>query len=100
MPSTLKLNSLRERLRALLSRIWLRLLAFNLLLVFLPLAAVFTLATYERQLLVRQERSMVQQGRLLAAALGEQGELTTESSHALLRRLQGRTRAQIGRAHV
>ncbi len=95
MSNTSPPHSLRERLRALLSRIWLRLLAFNLLLVFLPLAAVFTLATYERQLLVRQERSMVQQGRLLAAALGGQGELTQDSARALLRRLQGRTRARL-----
>jgi two-component system sensor histidine kinase ChvG len=51
------------------SRIWIRLLAFNLLLVFLPVIGVLTLKSYEDNLLVWQERSMVQQGRLLAAAL-------------------------------
>jgi two-component system sensor histidine kinase ChvG len=87
--------SLLTRLRAYLARIWLRLLAFNLLLVFLPLAAVFYLQTYEEQLLERQERSMVQQGRLLAAALGEGGELGREDAELLLRRLQGRTQARL-----
>jgi two-component system sensor histidine kinase ChvG len=52
------------------SRIWIRLLAFNILLVFLPIAGLFYFETYETKLLEAQERSMVQQGRLLAAALG------------------------------
>ena len=45
-----------------------RLLAFNLLLVFLPLFGFIYLDVYEHQLLRAQERSMVQQARLLAAA--------------------------------
>lgn len=58
-----------ERARTFLARISIRLLAFNVLLVFLPAAGLLTLDTYERQLLRAQERAMVQQGRLLAAAL-------------------------------
>jgi len=63
----------RERARTFLSRISIRLLAFNVLLVFLPAAGLLTLDTYERQLLRAQEQSMVQQGRLLAAALASPG---------------------------
>jgi two-component system sensor histidine kinase ChvG len=84
------------RLARWLSRISIRLLAFNVLLVFLPAAAVLTLDTYERQLLVAQERSMVQQGRLLAAALsGGDGLATAEAERVLVqldRRLEARLR--------
>ncbi|HLE70205.1 MAG TPA: hypothetical protein VJH87_11030, partial [Vicinamibacteria bacterium] len=62
-------------LRRFLSRLWIRLLAFNVLLVFLPAAGVSYLAIYERKLLQAQEASMVQQGRLLAAALSDRGPL-------------------------
>ncbi|MDL2229351.1 histidine kinase [Treponema sp. OttesenSCG-928-L16] len=47
----------------------LRLLLFNILLLFLPLASLLYLDTYENQLLASQENSMVQQGRILASAL-------------------------------
>lgn len=67
--------SMRERARTLLSSISIRLLAFNVLLVFLPAAGLLTLDTYERQLLRAQEQSMVQQGRLLAAALAGVDEI-------------------------
>jgi two-component system, OmpR family, sensor histidine kinase ChvG len=65
------------RIRRWLSRLSVRLLAFNLLLVLVPLGGAFylglheLLGRYERQLLEAQERSMAQQGRLLAAALAE-----------------------------
>ena len=48
-----------------LSRIGVRLLAFNILLVFLPVAGLASLDAYEQHLLDQQERSMVQLGRLL-----------------------------------
>lgn len=73
-----------HRLARFFSRISIRLLAFNVLLVFLPAAGILSLETYERQLLDRQERSMVQQGRLLAAALGEQGRVTPEAAEGIL----------------
>jgi len=63
------------RLRRALSRIQVRLLAFNALLVFLPVAGVLFLDTYEDQLLRDQERGMVHQGRLLAAALSGRAPL-------------------------
>ena len=61
------------RVVSFLSRISTRLLAFNLLIVFLPIAGFLSLGTYERQLLASLERSLVQQGRVLAAALEDSG---------------------------
>lgn len=107
------MNSLtRERARTFLSRISIRLLAFNVLLVFLPAAGLLTLDTYERQLLRAQEQAMVQQGRLLAAALAgsaggspadgdESGEpLSSEEPEAcraqrILTDLRGRQQARL-----
>ncbi|MEO1367190.1 MAG: histidine kinase dimerization/phospho-acceptor domain-containing protein, partial [Acidobacteriota bacterium] len=70
-------------LRAI-SRISIRLLAFNVLLLFLPAAGLLSLEAYERQLLDWQERAMVQQGRVLAASLGGQGPLSAEGAEAVL----------------
>lgn len=73
-----------------LSRISIRLLAFNLLLVFLPVFGILSLETYEQELLRYQERSMVQQGRLLAAALSSRqgsrggGDLAAEAEEILV----------------
>jgi two-component system sensor histidine kinase ChvG len=77
------------------SRISVRLLAFNLLLVFLPVAGVYYLDTYERQLLDAQERAMVQEGRVLAAALSERGPLGPRDAEALLMRLRQQSEARI-----
>jgi two-component system, OmpR family, sensor histidine kinase ChvG len=77
------------------SRIGLRLLAFNLLLVFLPVAGILYLDVYETRLLELQERGMVQQGRLVAAALGDRASLTSEDAGALLLRLGRRGDARI-----
>jgi two-component system, OmpR family, sensor histidine kinase ChvG len=77
------------------SRIGLRLLAFNLLLVFLPVAGILYLDVYETQLLQLQERGMIQQGRLIAAALGEREMLTAENASALVLRLGRRGDARI-----
>jgi two-component system sensor histidine kinase ChvG len=85
----------RRLLRTRPSRIGLRLLAFNLLLVFLPVAGVLYLDVYETRLLEIQERSMVQQGRLVAAALGGVDSVTAESAGALLSRLGQRGEARI-----
>ena len=78
-----------------LSRISIRLLAFNLLLVFLPAAGVLFLDTYENQLLDSQERSMVQQGRVLAAALAERDQLDETTATAILRQLDQRTESRL-----
>lgn len=78
-----------------LSRIWVRLLLLNVLLVFLPVVGSLYLQTYERQLLVAQEGAMVQQGRVLAAALGGRGELAPAAARALLERLDRRVDARL-----
>ncbi len=78
-----------------LARISVRLLLFNILLVFLPAAGFFYLEVYEKELLEAQERSMVQQGRLAAAALAEQGPVAETAAKALLRRLAGRTDSRL-----
>jgi len=51
------------------SRIGRRLLAFNLLVVFVPVLGVLSLDVYERHLRQAQETAMVQQARLIAAAI-------------------------------
>jgi two-component system sensor histidine kinase ChvG len=84
-----------RRLQRLLSRITVRLLAFNALLVFLPAAGVLFLDTYERQLLADQERSMVAQGRVLAAALSGRGGLRAEEVIHTLVQLDERSGARI-----
>ena len=77
------------------SRIAVRLLAFNLLLVFLPTAGLLYLEVYERQLLDAQERAMVQQGRVLAAALSERGPLRAADAEPLLARLRQQSEARL-----
>jgi two-component system sensor histidine kinase ChvG len=84
------MNLLRRLARAAQlwpSRIGLRLLLFNLLLVFLPVAGVLYLDVYERELLQGQERGMVQQARLLASALGGGAGISPEQATAVLERL-------------
>lgn len=85
----------RERLARGVSRLSLRLLAFNVLLVFLPAAGLLYLGTYERQLLEFQERSMVQQGRLLASALSGRGDLDAAEAERLLVQLDRRVDARL-----
>jgi two-component system, OmpR family, sensor histidine kinase ChvG len=77
------------------SRISARLLLFNILLVFLPVAGFLYLGVYEKQLLHDQESAMVQQGRLLAAALGDRPILDAATAAGLLRRLDSRTEARL-----
>lgn len=83
------------RIRRAFARIWIRLLAFNLLLVFLPIAGTLYLDVYEQKLLEAQERSMVQQGRVLAAALGARGRLPPAAVERVLRRLEQQVTARI-----
>lgn len=74
------------------SRISLRLLAFNVLLVFLPVGGVLFLDTYERHLLVAQERTMAQEGRLLAAAIEARDQFEGEDAQRIL--------VQLGQRHL
>jgi len=84
-----------------LPRISIGLLLFNVLLVFLPAAGFFYLDVYEKELLEAQERAMVQQGRLAAAALskgsggGQTPGIDAETAVRLLARLQGRTEMRL-----
>lgn len=75
--------------------LYVRLLLFNVLLVFLPAAGFLYLDVYERELLEAQERAMVQQGRHLAAALSDRGDLDPAKAQGLLRRLDRRTDARL-----
>jgi len=75
---------IRSRILRFLSSISIRLLAFNLLLVFLPAAGVLLLDTYERHLLEAQEQTMGQEGRLLAAALEATGRLESTDARSIL----------------
>jgi len=79
------------------SRIGLRLLAFNLLVLFLPVAGILYLDVYEDQLLEAQERGMVEQGRIVAAALGGDEVLSPDAARALLARFgqQGDARVRV-----
>lgn len=72
------------------SRIAVRLLAFNLLLLFLPIAGILYLDVYEARLLEAQERGMIQQGRLIAAALQAGERLAPTAARDLLGRLAQR----------
>ncbi len=83
-----------SRIVAFLCRISVRILAFNLLVVFLPIAGVLYLDTYERQLLESLEHALAQQGRVLAAALSD-GELTPEAARVLLVRMARRHEARL-----
>jgi two-component system sensor histidine kinase ChvG len=86
---------LASLLRRRPSRIGRRLLAFNLLLVFLPVAGILYLDVYETRLLDVQERGMVQQGRLVAAALGDRDQLIPDAAVALLSRFGRRGDARL-----
>lgn len=57
------------RFRRFFSRISFRLMAFNLLLVFLPVAGILYLGSYEQRLLGIQRRALQEEARLLAAAV-------------------------------
>jgi len=82
----------RTRLR---SRIATRLLAFNLLVLFLPIAAILYLDVYEARLLESQERGMGQQARLVAASLSQANPLDAETAVTLLRDLADRSEARL-----
>lgn len=77
------------------SRIALRLLAFNILLVFVPIVGIRYLDVYEDRLLDAQERAMVQQGRMLAAAVGASPYLDAAAAQDILNRVGRRIEARL-----
>ena len=88
------LDWITRALRARPTRIGARLLAFNLLVVFLPVAGILYLDVYERELLESQERGMIQQARMLAAALSGADALGT-AAPALLASIRERGDARV-----
>lgn len=92
-------RTLTSLLRRRPSRIGVRLFAFNLLVVFVPLAGLWYLDVYESQLLQAQERGMVHQARLVAAALAsaESDEVRWRQAAALFASIeeQGDARIQV-----
>ncbi len=95
MSTTAQSPGTAGRIRRALSRIGVRLLAFNVLLVFLPAAGVLFLGTYEQHLLEAQERTMVQEGRLLAAALASAPGFDAPTARAILVQLGQRHTARL-----
>jgi two-component system, OmpR family, sensor histidine kinase ChvG len=83
------------KIRPVFSRIVARILLINTLIVFLPIGSFLFLDTYEQQLLQTLERSLVQQGRLLAATLGTYGRLTEQRAQEILTALEGRTESRL-----
>jgi two-component system sensor histidine kinase ChvG len=77
------------------SKIGTRLFAFNLLVVFVPVIGVLYLDVYESRLLQAQEREMVQQARLLAAALGDAPQIDVAFIERAFARLERRTEARL-----
>lgn len=67
------------------ARISTRLLAFNLLLVFLPVAGSLYLGAYESRLESAEIRAMTDDARLLSALIGREGRLDAEAAGDLLR---------------
>ncbi|MBE3135708.1 MAG: sensor N-terminal transmembrane domain-containing protein [Acidobacteria bacterium] len=86
---------MRVTLRAFFSRISVRILAFNLLVVFLPVGGLLLLPTYEKQLLRSLEHALVQQGRVLAASLGDAGPRLAEEAVRVLLGLRQRHDARM-----
>jgi two-component system sensor histidine kinase ChvG len=84
-----------KKILSFFSRISVRLLAFNLLIVFLPVAALLYLDTYEQQLLRSLEHALVQQGRILAAALAGQNPLQPYGAQKFLQQLEQRHEARL-----
>ena len=78
-----------------LTPISIRILAFNVLIVFLPIAGILSLGTYERQLLRALERSLVQQGRVLSASLEDSGPRLAQNANLLILRLRQRHDARL-----
>src|SRR4030042_1251995 len=87
--------NIKNKIFIFFSQISIRLLIFNLLLVFFPITSFLYLKTYENQLLISLENTMVQQGRILSAALAGDRELNKENTKNILLRLNKRTSARL-----
>ncbi|QQO07958.1 sensor histidine kinase [Breznakiella homolactica] len=72
----------------------LRLFLFNILLIFVPVAGFLSFKAYEKALLEKLEHALVQEGRALAAWLGE-SELDAQRAGAVIARLEQRHTSRI-----
>ncbi len=81
--------------RRFLSRIFIRLLAFNILLVFLPTTGMLLLGEYEIHLRTSQEQVMAQAARVLAASLEATGRLDAADATRILNHLHQRHAARL-----
>jgi two-component system, OmpR family, sensor histidine kinase ChvG len=68
------------------SRLAIRLLAFNLVLVFLPVAGVLFLSQYEQRLESAEVRDLTHRARLIAAAVAQRGTLDPDAFEDVIRR--------------
>jgi two-component system, OmpR family, sensor histidine kinase ChvG len=74
----------RLKLRA--SRLAFRLLAFNIVLVFLPVAGVLFLGEYEERLETAEIRDVTHRARLIAAAIAREGTLDEDAFEDVIHR--------------
>ena len=75
-----------KRFFRFLFRLPFRLLAFNLLLVFLPVAGVLFLGQYEARLETAEVRDLTHQARLVAGAIARGGTLDADAFEDVIRR--------------
>lgn len=68
------------------SRLGVRLLAFNIVLVFLPVGGVLFLGQYEKTLEVAEIRDLTHRSRLLAATVAQHGALDADAFEDVIRR--------------
>jgi len=80
-PQSFILNPVRR-----FSRLGVRLLAFNALLVFLPVAGVLFLGEYEQRLEDAEIRDITHRARLIAASIAREGTLDADAFEDVIRR--------------
>jgi two-component system sensor histidine kinase ChvG len=68
------------------SRLTVRLLAFNLVLVFFPLAGVLFIGQYEQRLESAETRDLADRSRLIAASMAREGTLDPDAFEDVIRR--------------
>ncbi|MGZ5445809.1 MAG: ATP-binding protein [Thermoanaerobaculia bacterium] len=69
-----------------LSRLSVRLLAFNVVLIFMPMAGVLFLGQYEERLETAEIRDLTHRARLIAATIARQGTLDADAFEDVIRR--------------
>ena len=68
------------------TRLGVRLLAFNVVLVFMPIVGVLFLGQYEERLETAEVRDLTHRSRLIAAAIARQGTLDADAFEDVIRR--------------